>query len=270
MDQGLNSTVSTSEAQNRDLAAEAQMDGTEEHSVALRMPVALGVVSGDINAARDIRLPRLELVQGTSRIVAMFPQGSFVLGQQSLVAEKDKEMRIIILSAFQYWKEWLPKELASTGVTPRSYKTLQEAKADHLTDAWDNTVVPPVAPTVSLAMDMNVLIEKPDGLVCSQFCIDLAGKSYAAARWSVDKMAYRRCASTVLTAAAGVLKKPGLESGIWSLKGIVEVKPGKVFASPILRYIGENSTALVTEIRAQLGAVKMDAAPETAGEPMPF
>ena len=215
------------------------------------MPVALGVVAGDIDANRDIRLPRLEMVHGVGKLAQQFNAGSLVLGKEDLLAERGKPIYLVILSAFQYWKEWFTTGFVAGGPLPRVFQNSGQVLAAGGTVDWVNGA----KPTFSRAMDLKLLIEKPDNVTSQRFGLMFGGKEYAPAIWSVDKMAYKRVGEPVLMASAISLKTRGMLSGRWSLTANVEVKGANTFTMPTLRLVGANNEEFVKEVQAQLGAL---------------
>lgn len=210
---------------------------------------ALGVISGEVSSA-DIRVPWLKLVYGVGSLAEKFNPGSLVLGDDNLLVEKAQPLNIIILSASQVWKEYLKQY--TPGVLPRTYMTEAEVRKNGGTTTWsaDGTQ----GPTFSPALTMKLLIQKPEGITCGLFGLELGDSLWAPAKWSVDKTAYKRVGPTILTTAAFSLRKRGLLSGIWEIRTAAEKsRTGNLTIVPTIRLIGHAPDSLVEQIKAVFG-----------------
>lgn len=245
-----------------DRQAEAAMNGSTEESVALQVPVGLGAVTGDVNTRRDIRLARLNIAYGVGQFAALgVPPGSLVLSDMSgadTLSKRGEAITLVVLSSFQYWKEWLSKEAFDMGVRPRRFAKSGEVLAAGGTIDWGPNNE---KPTFSLAADMRLLIEKPAELMSTKFYVSLAGKEYAPAIWTVDKTMYKNVAPIVMQAAmtAKNQKDPlrqGLEAFRWQASANIVAKGPKTSTVVTMKSAGYNSNEFIEEIRSQLGAIK--------------
>lgn len=206
----------------------------------------LGVCEGDLTPG-DLRLPRLQLVYGVGRLSKDYNPGSLILGDDNLLVEKGKPLRVIILHAMWYWKEYLSGATYQPGKMPRSYRTVDEVKANGGTTAWEGST----GPTFNRALQMRLLIQQPEGVLCSLFGgFDIAGKAYAPAVWDVDKSAYRRVGPVVLAAAQFSLRQRGLISGLFEIVTKSEQIKDNLTVVPTMKLVGHNSDDAIAQIKA--------------------
>lgn len=232
-----------------DQAVLGEMDGTQQETLpARRMDVGVGEIVGDIGAA-DLRMPRLKITYGVGQLAEKFNPGDIILGDDNLLVHKGEALNVVIVSAGVYWKEYLGNDQFNAGVKPRVYATEKEVLAAGGTTAWVNDA----PPTFSKAMDLKLLVLKPDNLVCGLFGLTLGGKDYAPAVWTVDKTAYRIVGPVVLSTGSFALRKKGLLSGLFEIKtGTVKRKTNSVIA-PAIRLVGSTSDEFIAEAKAALG-----------------
>ena len=208
-------------------SAQIPPEMNEETGLATRDSMAVGLQ--DATALPDmqgIAPPRLSLAYGVGGLaVAGFNPGDLVLAREHLLATKaGPAIRVICLKFEQYWKEYLSTDLFNSGVRPRTWATKPEVQKDGLTTEW----VAGRGPQASLAMDWFMLIERPEGVKCGLFGIEIAGKAYAPAVMTFDKSIYNSVAQTFLPAASFALRKRRVYSAIWGMlaKMVPSRKPG--------------------------------------------
>jgi hypothetical protein len=147
-------------------------------------------------------------VYGTSaKLIGRFQVADLVLGGENKIAGFLKDgsyppMTILIGRVRKYWKEYLSQEKWKAKLTPKIFKTEQEAINAGFTTQWDNSGPVGKGPEVSGAMDMHLLIKKPKDLICSLFWVLDGEDAYAPARWFIDKKAYTRVSSVLFPLAA--------------------------------------------------------------------
>src|SRR3990167_2978388 len=208
---------------------------------------------GDIDVARDIKRPRLQIVyQMGWGATSPFVPGSLVLNQEDLVAAKGEVIKLTVVDFFQYWKEWLPSEIAKTGQHPETFKT--EADAIAAGFATQYNPAGRIGKQAAAAMDLKVLIEKPEKVVSNYFGLEIEGKFYAPARWTVDKMAYKPVGPAIIYNYKTTLKTRGIASGIWSVHTeIVPPKNGTTYTNPVCKLSGANTQAFVDIVAGSTG-----------------
>lgn len=225
----------------------AEDEVTQETAVAPPMTMAIGQMSGDV-AMTDLKFPRLQIAYGVGGLASNFTPGDIVLDKEHQLVKKKTPLRVIIVNTVTYWKEYTA---FGSGAIPRVFKTAEEVSRAGLTTTWVNGM----APQAKKAMDLRLLIKKPEGLICGLFGIKLDGGEYAPALWSVDKTAYDRINDKLTPVAGFALREKGLLYGAWDVSTDMETrKNGNVVVVPVLKYVGMNSDQLVNEIKALFGA----------------
>lgn len=218
-----------------------------EMSVMRRPETAVGAVSGELSFA-DLPFPRLQMAYGVGKLAENYNPGDLVLQDEYLLAHKGEPVLFIPVKALVYWKEYLSQELWATGQKPREFLTEKEVHDAGGTTAWVNGV----GPTFSKALELRMLIQRPENLVCGLFGIQLGGKEYAPAVWNVDKTAFKTAAAPILFAAGMALKDRGeLLGGTFELvTSVRKSQTGNTTAVPVTRLKGINPPELVQEISA--------------------
>lgn len=219
-------------------------DAPQELATVPTAAVQLGQVEGDFSPG-DIRLPRLQLVHGVGNLAESFNPGDVVLGGDNLLVHKGEPLELIVLSARQYWKEYLGGEKYDRSHIPVTYATEQDVLRAGGTTRWENGV----GPSFNQAMELKLLIKQPKDVICGLFGIPLGDATYAPAVWDVDKSAYRRVGPTVLTAARFSLRARGLLSGIFTLLTKTEKINDNNTIVPNFRMTGHNSDEVVEAIK---------------------
>lgn len=169
------------------------------------------------NAALDLDLegarpPYLTLVHGVGEAAENFNPGDLILQKEYLVCPKGKSVDIIILNLDQYFKQRVSNDDWQAGIRPQTFKTKADAKAAGLRTDWENGMGPDVSP----AMDLNVLIRKPDDVVCGLFGINIGDEhEYAIARLSSDKTAYKYLFNDIALIIKTKLSSTGIFGGVW-------------------------------------------------------
>lgn len=238
----------TAPANNVPMAPEDELG--VETSLATRSDMAVGSVSGEFTSG-DFRVPRLETAYGVGKFVGKFSPGDLVLGGDNLLVRINEPLTVVILSASQYWKEYITPDQWAAQIKPRTFLTEQEVHAEKGTTVWGANGE---KPTFSKAMDLRLLIRKPEAVTCGLFGLEIANGFWTPAIWSVDKSGYRRVGTAVLSAAAFSLKARGLLSGLFEIKNTVEKINGKPTVVPNIRLAASNSDELVAAIKQVFGA----------------
>jgi hypothetical protein len=222
----------------------------------------VGEIVGE-NATKGLKLPRLQLVYGVGNLAKTFSPGDLVYGQDNLLVHKGEPLEVVIFKALEYWKEYMDAEAYNAGMRPRVFLTEAEVHAAGGITRWPPRGTDGPKPNFSEAMDLSLLIAKPASVVCGLFGIELEGKEYGAAVWSVDKMTYKRIGPFVKMCRQFSLRKRGLLSGRFVLHTSIEQIKNRVVPLPNLRLSGHNSDGFIAAVSAMLGvAPPPGAAPE--------
>lgn len=231
--------------------AAAQQGYTDPAAQSGDLSAGVGDVSGE-TANQGLRLPRLQIAYGVGNLAKVFSPGDLVYGGDNLLAHKMEPIQMVIFKAMEYWREYMDSTMYDAGLRPRNFLTEAEVlKAGGIT-RWSNAPDAP-KPTFSEAMDLSVMIKKPQNLVCGLFGIELEGAEYGVAVWTVDKSTYKRVAPYVKMCRQFSLRKRGLLSGLFSLHTSIETVKGRVGPVPNLKLIGHNSDNFIRAVSAMLG-----------------
>ena len=240
---------------DKDVEAEAAMSGeTQEQTTAIatQQSMELGAVGGDVDV-RTIQPPRLQIAYGVGSLASDFNQGDLVLDGEHRLVGKGEPLFVIVLGAFGYWKEWLTGEQFDAGMTPRQAANKQEVLEMGGTYDWnmkDKNGDVQERPSFSQAMDLRLLIRKPEGLICSTFADILEdGNEYAPAIWSVDKQAYKRVGPIVVQAQNLSLRDRGLLSGVFEVSIEVTQKGQRTSTLPKFKLADHNSDEVIQKIK---------------------
>lgn len=252
-----------------DPAVLAEMDEHAETAVTVRKSqgLALGQVTGDVDYD-NLRLARLQIAYGVGKLAAKFAPGDLVLGGDSLLVKKGEPLNVIILTADNYWKEYISQQQFQAGIRPRNFATVDEViKAGGTTEWKDGPDGKRIGPSFSRAMDMKLLIEQPKDIVSGLFGVPVAGKLYAPAIWSVDKSAHRRVEGVVNSAARLSLRTRGLHSAVFQVTTTIELINKNNTPIPNIKLLTHLSDEAVKEIEVLFGRVAAAAAPAEPAEP---
>lgn len=209
-------------------------------------PMHLGAVEGEVNPM-DMKLPRLQMAYGVGGLSENFNPGDLVLGGEYLLAKKGEPLRIVLLNVKKYYKQYLTREDYDAGVIPATYNSESEVLQNGGTTRWINGV----GPSFTSAMNLKILIEKPEDLICGLFGIDLGGgKVYAPAVWDVDKSAYARVGPAVLTSINFALRERGMLSGVFEVSSRTDKINGNMTPVPTIRLVDHLSDEEIEAIKS--------------------
>jgi len=224
----------------------AMEDENTEVALAAPTTMALGQMAGD-NTIADLKFPRLQIAYGVGGLAENFAPGDLVLDKEHLLAKKNSPIRLVILNTNTYWKEYTT---FGSVAMPRVFKTRDEVHVAGFTTEWKDGQ----APQFKRAMDLRLLIKKPDGLTCGLFGLKLGDSEWAPAMWSVDKTAFDKINDKLTPVANFALRDKGLLYGSWDLSTETEKKKnGNVVIVPVIKYAGLNSEDLVKDIHTTFG-----------------
>jgi hypothetical protein len=214
----------------------------------VRSAMTLGASAGEIDQS-DLKIPYLSIAYGVGRLSEKFNPGDLVVGGEHLVAHKTERIRIVILSDVKYFKERLNQTDYANGLRPRSFLTKEEVLQNGGTYEWVETETGRVAPTFGPALDMKVLIEKPEEIDESIFGLDIDGKLYAPAYFSVDKSAYTRVGREIQTSKSLSLSQSGVLGGVWELWTESQKINGNNTVVPMIKLVSRTSQAFRDQVR---------------------
>jgi len=247
-------------------------EGPEEYLPAIRRGASISVDTGSgVVDITGVLPPFVQIVQKTSGLVNEgFSIGAWVLNKEHLVADKDVPFRAIVLKFEQFVKEGVTNDQWQMGIRPRVFKNKEEAAAAGLRIEWGPKKEKPEA---DYALDMIVLIEKPDSVTSGMFGIKVGAKDYALARASFDKMSYRSAADTFLQSVAYALRNIALTTAVWELKSKLYTSKSKqsntayVPSFSLKEFLTESAHA---ELKAVFGSFLARPIPKEAAEAPAF
>ncbi len=205
-----------------DLTEEIPTDlGGEQQSYvpATRSSGAL-VQNGPVALDLDgVRPPFLQMVYGPGigTLSAEFDARDLVLAGKYCVSKKNDRLTAIFLNIKQFVKEWMDGEAFAEKRTPATFANMAEAAAAGFQTNWGPRGSG-IKPNVSRAMEITMLIRKPEGSDCPLFSINIGDEhEYALCLLSVDKGAYKTLINDIGLIANSQLKA-GLHNGLWEVR----------------------------------------------------
>ena len=245
-------TIQPEDSPNGD-AADNSVDSTALSQVEDMLPatseapltLSLGKVSGPTDA-RDLVIPRLNIVQGVGPLSEIYTPGDIVYNKEVLLVPKDEPITLTVLSIKKDYVERLPYD--PQGPRPREFSTLEEvADAGYWVDWRDNQ-----PPPVKERAEILILIQKPGEIDSNAFNMDYEGTLHTLAVWTVMGTAYTRAAKRIFSAVQIELSQTGLMSGLWELSATREQIGGNFVFVPTLRSIGKNPVEKISWITESL------------------
>jgi hypothetical protein len=209
-----------------DLADDETTQYSDETAVARRESGALLNPNVDNINLEGVRPPYLTVTHGVGEAAEHFNPGDLVLAKENLVCPKGKTIDVIILNQVQYAKQRVSNDDWSAGIRPQTFfgepgsrrqleEAFEKARAAGFSTAWVGNAGPDVSP----ALDLTLLLRKPDDLVCGLFGIDIGdGNEYAICKFTADKGAYNVLLNDYAMIAKTKLKASGLFSALWELR----------------------------------------------------
>ena len=215
----------------------------------VRAVMSVGASAGEVDQS-DLKIPYLSIAYGVGKLSEKFNPGDLVVGGEHLIAKKTERVRIVILTDVKYYKERLNQQDYANGMRPRVFLTKEEVAAAGGTLEWSEDETGRIAPTFGPALDMKILIEKPEHLDQSIFGVEIDGKSYAPAYFSVDKSGYTRVGKEVQTSKSMSLSKSGILGGVWELWTETQKINGNNTVVPMIKLVSRTTDNFRTEVKA--------------------
>lgn len=156
---------------------EARMDGT--------------MACGGGGTGISIKPSFLQIAYGVGKMAQKgFTNSALVLDGEFEIARMNQNVTVVIAGARKYWKQWMGNEDYAAKKRAREYDTLADAvRAGEVTE-WGPRGSNAPKPTVSEALDLTLLVKRPDGCQCPAFVLRLGDDWYAPARFTADKALY--------------------------------------------------------------------------------
>lgn len=211
-----------------------------ETATALARPThapAVEGLEGELDAS-DIRLPRLNIVNGNSKLHTDddYPIGAFVVEKELQIAGKDEELTLVVLNiakSFQQKIEWGGDEM------PLRFRTKEEVEANGGTTKWSKEAAD-AGEYYQPRADMVLAILAPEGLDESElhrFPEELGDSKWGRFIFTVAGGGYQSMAIPVITAALGKLKtRGGLAAGVFTVKAVKKSGNGNTWVVPQAKF----------------------------------
>lgn len=233
---------------------------SEDHTPAIlrKADTKIGGISGDFSE-KDIKLPRLNIVQGVGAMSEDFKPGSIIWnGEVTLIKPKDdvKEwtdpLEVTVLTAR---KDFIQNTEYDSDDRADIVDSLEEVERRGGTIEYNGDQAPSWLPRLT----MLLLIKAPKGNIPAEdsfSLVDPEGAPCEMALWTVKKSAYTRAGKAVITASKYSLRnkatnEPELHHGKWTLQVRREKLGEYLVYVPLLKQCGRH-TAEYAEFAAGL------------------
>lgn len=197
-------------------------------------------ISGDISQ-QDIVIPHLLLTQALSELRDLFPVGSYTLGDEFLLVEKEKPLRLTVVQAKKFYEELLApgdEEL------PQRWNTMADMVEAGFTAQWPDATAGPVAKFL-------IIIDATTKETKAPFPFEFNGANYAVAQWTLRKTGYGAAARKIFTALTTSKSVPATMK--WELKSLERKGKKGTFFVPNINKVGENDPEFVKWACGQVG-----------------
>jgi hypothetical protein len=167
-----------------------QLNGTST-AVAHR-PVMDGSLACTGGLGISIRPSYMQIAYGVGKLAAKgFSNSALVLDGEHEIAKLNQPLTVIIAGARKYLKQWMDKDAFAAKARAKEYDSAADAvRAGEIVE-WPPRGSGGAKPTVSPALDMTLLIKRPEGCQCPAFVLKLGPDWYAPVRFTVDKALYK-------------------------------------------------------------------------------
>lgn len=199
---------------------------------AVSIPSASGI-EGEVSS-RDLRPPRLSLVQKVGNLADSFTPGSFVYNKDVLLADPKDDLSVTILRFKAYYQQKLPY---GTEAMPLRFDTAEEVRAN------GGSLTYGAESYYDKCADIMMAIELPKGAseeTEAFFCNEVGGRFYALALYSATATAYGSIGVKIVTDASMVLKD-GIWRGKYTLGRLLKKSPKNSYYVPTLKFDGRLS-----------------------------
>lgn len=214
----------------------------------VRAAMTLGASAGEVDRS-DLKIPYLSIAYGVGKLSEKFNPGDLVIGGEHLIAKKNEHVRLVILADVKYFKERLSQQDYANGMRPRQFMTREEVIAAGGTLDWVETEDGRIAPTFGPALDMKILIEKPEHLDQGIFGIEIDGKHYTPAYFSVDKSGYTRVGREVQTQKSMALSRSGILGGVWEAWTETQKINGNNTVVPMIKLVSRTTDEFREQVK---------------------
>ncbi len=209
-----------------------------------------GAIRGEFTSA-DIRLPRLQIVQGSGELSKKYNQGTLLYMDEVLFdavspTQPPAVLKFIPIALRKQFRENVdPKQ--DPDARPRIVDTMEQVKQLGGWTEWIGGVKPPFSPSAQISM----LIEKPAKSQHGGFNIELDGRLFAPAIYFASGAGYRALAHPVFNAAAYLLRENGklvLSKRYWRMSVVRQPAGAFTVFVPDAKVTGEETSPAIREL----------------------
>lgn len=204
-------------------------------------------------SASDLKLPRFNIVQKVGELSNNFPHGSILLDGSLVLAEGPKPNQ-----------ESAPVRILVVGLTPKKFvEKVEGGGRGNIVDTEVQVVEKGGTldfneakltgkPLYQPLITALILVEKPASVSDNMFPLDIDGKKYALALYSMKSTAYTNAAKLFLTARRMGICKKGFRFGWWQITSKLKAYTGgNASYIPLVRPQEQSTETLRAEL-AQL------------------
>ena len=172
---------------------QAELDQLNGPSTAVaHRPVMDGSLACVGGSGISIRPSYMQIAYGVGKLAAKgFSNSALVLDGEHEIAKLNQPLTVIIAGARKYLKQWMDKEAFAAKMRAKEYDSAAEAVRAGEVVEWGPKGSNAPKPTVSPALDVTLLVKRPDGCQCPAFVLKLGPDWYAPVRFTVDKALYK-------------------------------------------------------------------------------
>lgn len=206
---------------------------------------------------KDIRLPRLNLVNKSGELANSFIPGCYVISKEHQInnlaegsREKSSPLNVIVATMNKQYQENIAFDDRDTKTAQGPFNTAAEVK-----NAGGRISRDKGEGCFSEIAHLELFIEQPETLAedaTALFFNTLGGKKFARVVWTVSGTAYGAVAVTVASALRGHLAQTGLVGGWWQLSSSLIKGQTNSWWQPAIKTNGLTDAKLSEEVEALL------------------
>lgn len=155
-------------------------------------PVMDGSLACTGGSGISIRPSYMQIAYGVGKLATKgFSNSALVLDGEHEIAKLNQPLTIIIAGARKYLKQWMGKDEYAAKSRAKEYDSEADAiKAGEIVE-WGPRGSNAPKPTVSPALELTLLVKRPEGCQCPAFVLKLGADWYAPVRFTTDKALYK-------------------------------------------------------------------------------
>lgn len=210
-------------------------------------PDQAGSISGEVDKD-DIKYPQMKLAQSVGPLFEDYNRtpGELVL-KNEISLWKPGQVNPVRLTVVKAAKSYIEATVYGEDVIPRRFLTKADADAAGLRTEWGpNSEKPEVLPQLYCV----VLIEADEATKDHpEFYVEIGGKNYALATWTIASTAYKAAATVIITEEKTTLRKK-IHTGVFAVSAIKVKGKANSYWQPQIKLVGRHSDELANQIAA--------------------